>query len=362
MASHTFTADTHIGPIVHVGTYEDVFGYDYLWKSDAEAEEEEGRVVCNDYSHQKMGERIVEEANRVFSKQKPLDKYGVTEIKATKFCSPREYNFMTDWLDLLVTVDDAFFDKARAAILDPANRKLVVDTTVECWVSRDGFISAMLDRVHGLSRDQWRHKRYGTHLSTDDEVYAAITADVSDALSEMRDGTGDNETEQMSVMLKLLWSIEYPDDFRDPYWGWVADDMYEHIRGNSSLSEFCTVLDADEVKAKFGDEMVDLDAYLRERRKECELYRLAEFNDPERAKRVSENYERLLSKRIDELKNDQLQAIRDYMPNEERVRAELRKFRTETWANMVAAVFDRQFWRDPELEKAAKELEKEARQ
>ena len=356
MASHTFTADTQIGPIVHVGTYEDVFGYDYLWKGDAEAEEQEGMVVCNDYDSKKMGERIVEEANRVFSAQKPLIEYGVTEIKATKFCSPREYNFMTDWLDLRVTVDDAFFDRARAAILDPANRKLVVDTTVECWVSRDGFTSGMLDRVQYLSRDYWRHRHYGTHLSTDDEVYAAITADVVDALVEMRDGTGCNETEQMSVMLKLLWSIEYPDDFKEPYWGWVADDMFEHIRGNSSLSEFCTVLDADEVKAKFGDEMVDLDAYLRERREECERYRAMEFEDQKRAKRVSENYERLLSKRIDELKDEQLQAIRDYMPDEKRVRAELRRFRTETWASMVMAVFDRQYWRDPELEKAAKEL------
>lgn len=362
MASHTFTADTHIGPIVHVGTYEDVFGYKSLWEDEAAEEEKEGRVVCNDYDSKKMGERIVEEANRVFLTQKPLIEYGVMEIKATKFCSPREYNFMTDWLDLLVTVDDAFFDRARAAILDPANRKRVIDTAVEWWVSHDGFTSAMLNRVSGLSRDYWRHRHYGTHLSTDDEVYAATTADVSDALAEMQSGSSDNETEQMSVMLRLLWSIEYPDDFKDPYWGWVADDMLEHIRGNSSLSEFCTVLDADEVKAKFGADMVDLDAYLRERREECERYRAAAFEDLERAKRVSANYERLLAKRIDELKDDQLQAVRDYMPNEERVRAELRKFRTETWAAMVAAMFDRQFWRDPELEKAAKELAAEAGQ
>jgi hypothetical protein len=48
------------------------------------------------------------------------------------------------------------------------------------------------------------------------------------------------------------------------------------------------------------------------------------------------------------------------MPDEKRVRAELRRFRTETWAAMVMAVFDRQYWRDPELEKAVKELEAEA--
>lgn len=362
MASHTFTADTHTGPIVHVGTYEDVFGYKSLWEDEEAAEEEEGRVVCSDYSHRRMGERIVEEANRVFAAQKPLVEYGVVEIKATKFCSPREYNFTTDWLDLLVTVDDAFFDRARAAILNPVNRKLVVDTTVACWVSRDGFRSAVLNRVSGLSRDHWCHKHYGTHLSTDDEVYAAITADVSDALAEMRDGTGNNETEQMSVMLKLLWSIKYPDDFKDPYWGWVANDMFEHIRGNSSLSEFCTILDADEVRAKFGGEMVDLDAYLRERHKECERYRATAFEDPKRAKRVSENYERLLAECIGGLKNDQLQVIRDYMPDEGRVRAKLHEFKTVTWANMVAAVFDRKFWRDPELEKATKELAAEAGQ
>ena len=308
----TFVTNTHIAPIVDVSTYEGPFSYESLWQPEEDAERDEGRVVCWDYDSKKMGERIVEEANKVFSDEKPLAKYGVVEIKATKFGSPREYNFMTDWLDILVTVDDAFFDRARAAILDPANRRLVVDTAVECWVSRDGFTSTVLDRIHRLSRDHWRHKHRGTHLSTDDEVYAAVTADVSDALNEMCAGTGDNEMEQMSVILKLLWSIEYPDDFKDPYWGWVADSMFEHIRGNSSLSEFCTVLDKDEIKARFGAHMIDFDRRRREFKADLGKYCSADFANKARIEKVCELFTGKVGKIFNRLEDSQLNVIANH--------------------------------------------------
>lgn len=87
----TFFTSTRIAPIVNVSTYEGPFDYESLWRSDEYAEREEGRFVCNDYDHAKMGDRIVEEANRVFDAERPLSQYGVVSIRATRFGSPREF-------------------------------------------------------------------------------------------------------------------------------------------------------------------------------------------------------------------------------------------------------------------------------
>ena len=87
----TFQTSTRIAPIVDVSTYYGPFDYESLWQGDEDAEREEGRFVCNDYDHAKMGDRIVEEANRVFDAERPLSEYGVVSIRATKFGSPREF-------------------------------------------------------------------------------------------------------------------------------------------------------------------------------------------------------------------------------------------------------------------------------
>lgn len=88
-----FVTNTQIAPIVDVSTYDGgPFSYEHLWQDDEAADRDEGRVVCWDYDSKKMGERIVEEANRVFEAEKPLAEYGVVEIKATKFGSPREFD------------------------------------------------------------------------------------------------------------------------------------------------------------------------------------------------------------------------------------------------------------------------------
>ena len=225
----------------------------------------------------------------------------------------------------------------------PVYRRLVVDTTVRCWVSRDGFRSTMLDRVQGLSRDHWRHSHYGTHLSTDDEVYAAITADVSDALAEMRAGTGCNETEQMSVVLKLLWSIEYPHDFEDPYWGWVADDMIEHIWENSALSEFCTVLDKDEIRERFGAHMIDFDGRRKEFKADLGKYLSADFENKARIEKICELFERKAGKVFDELEDSQLNVIVNHATGDRskdgKVNDLLDGFREEAEPKMTAAAF-----------------------
>lgn len=261
MLKHLKT-NTRIAPIVDVSTYDcGPFSYESLWMGDAEAEREEGRFVCDDYSHERIGERLVQVANRVFNKHKPLEKYGVVRIKATGFGSPAYYNFETDWLDLTVSVDSQFFTLARQAILKKSNRKAIVKYAGDNWVSYDGFMSSMLDRLQELSRDTWKARYYGAHMATDAEVEAALVADICDAFDNLKDGVRSNECQDAGAILALLWLIEYPND-RDSGFGWVSDEMYEYIRGNSSLSEFCTVLTQEEVYKEVGESLIDFDGFM----------------------------------------------------------------------------------------------------
>lgn len=312
----TFTTNTNIAPICNVSTYEGPFSYESLWQNDEEAEREEGRLVCDDYNKSAMGERIVKEANRVFGRDKPLKDYGVVSIKATKFGSPREYNFMTDWLDLEVEVDDTFFAKAKKAILDPANRKAVVKYAGDNWVSRDGFASSMLDRISTLSRDAWKAKHYGTRMATDEDVEKALVADMDDVFGALENDTSKDAFREFGAVLALLWLIEYPSDF-DPdvgsvYGSWVTDEMVEHLRGNSSLSEFCTVLDKDDLENRFGEHLFDSEDWIREFDKDGEKYLACEFADNVRTKKLWDEYRKLVLEALGNVDREQCDIIRRY--------------------------------------------------
>lgn len=255
----TFYTSTRIAPIVDVSTYCGPFDYEYLWQDDEDAEREDGRFVCGDYDSAKMAERIVSEANKVFEAERPLSRYGVVSIKATKFGSPREYNFMSDWLDLEVEVDDSFWHLAKRAVFGPQNRAMIVRYAGDNWVSRDGFISMMLNRISDLSRDSWKCKRYDTHMATDKEVEDALLADLIEAFDHLEHGMGDDDFREFGAVLALLWLVEYPSDC-----GWATEAMVEGIRGNSSLSEFRTVIGPDELKERVGDALIDFDGFMRE--------------------------------------------------------------------------------------------------
>ena len=315
--SKIFVTNTNIAPIVDVSTYEGPFSYEHLWQDDEATEREEGRVVCWDYDSGKMGERIVEEANRVFGVEKPRAEYGVVEIRATKLGSPREYNFMSDWLDLHVTVDESFFGRAREAILDPANRKAVVEHCKDHWVSRDGFNSFMLNRVQYLSLNWWEHEHYGRHMSTDEEIESAVMADLREVLTLLENETSEDEYRDFGAVLALLWRFEYPGDFDRSHstsWSgsWVTDEMEDHLRGNSSLSEFCTVLDRDEIKARFGAHMVDFAARHKAFAWEIGKYVAADFADKARVERVCVAFEKKVRKVLDELEDSQLNVIANH--------------------------------------------------
>lgn len=313
----TFVTNTQIAPIVDVSTYEGPFSYESLWQQEEDAEREEGRVVCWDYDSKKLGERLVEEANMVFEAEKPLIEYGVVEIKATKFGSPREYNFMTDWLDLRVTVDESFFKRARKAILDPENRKTIVEHCKDHWVSKDGFSSFMLNRVQDLSLNWWEHQHYGRRMSTDEEIEAAVLADLQEVLTLLEDEASEDEYRDFGAVLALLWRFEYPGDFdrglSEPWSGsWVADRMVDNLRCNSSISEFCTVLDGDEIRERFGAHMVDFGERRKEFKAELGRYRSADFKDKTRVEKLCELFGRKVEKVFKELEDSQLNVIANH--------------------------------------------------
>jgi hypothetical protein len=331
----TFTTNTSIAPICNVSTYEGPFSYESLWGSDEEAERDEGRLVCDDYKSSAMGERIVREANRVFERDKPLKDYGVVSIKATEFGSPREYNFMTDWLDLSVEVDDTFFMKAKKAILDPANRKAVVKYAGDNWVSRDGFLSSMLDRISTLSRDTWKEKHYGTRMATDEDVEKALVADMDDAFGALENGTSEDVFREFGAILALLWLIEYPSDFdqsdESPMYGsWMTDEMVEHLRGNSSLSEFCTVMDLDEACGKFPEAKALLDDIAAARARLAEQYRkYCETSVSEEAKESQARYVEERGKAFAAYEAEVKSGIEWHWPNKDAVRSKLAEIREE---------------------------------
>lgn len=330
----TFSTSTRIAPIVDVSTYEGPFSYESLWEADEESDREEGRFVCDDYDFSKMGDRIVEEANKVFAAEKPLLQYGVVSIKAMKFGSPREYNFMSDWLDLDVEVDDSFWQLAKEAIFKPENRAKIVGYAGDHWVSYDGFSSAMLNRICTLSRDRWRHEHCGTHMATDKEVEDALLADLEDAFAALSTETSDDEFREFGAILALLWLIEYPYDFDrenyDPvplYGSWVTDEMVESLRENSSLSEFCTILEYGELDKKVRDALIDFDGFMSETERQYEKYVKCGVGEASQAR--AKAWLEAVRKDVEEGKRLQRQCVEENAPKWDRVREELDELREE---------------------------------
>ena len=332
----TFFTSTRIAPIVNVSTYEGPFDYESLWQGAEYAEREEGRFVCNDYDHAKMGNRIVEEANRVFDAERPLSQYGIVSIRATRFGSPREYNFMTDWLDLEVKVDDSFWKLAKEAIFNPENRAKIVEYAGNHWVSYDGFISEMLNRISRLSRNHWEHTHHRTHMATDKEVEDALLADLEDAFSALSTDTSEDEFREFGAILTLLWLIEYSSDFDrygdSVYGSWVTDLMVDHILGNSSLSEFCTILEYSELDKRVKDALVDFDDFMEKTELSYEKYIKSGVGEASQAR--AKSWLDVVRKDVEERKDDQRRVIEDYAPNWNYIKNKLDELR-EDWENQI---------------------------
>lgn len=336
--SFMFITDTDIAPIVDVSTYGGPFSYDSLWSADEESERAEGRLVCDDFDPKLMGRRIVAEANNVFHNDRPLSDFGVLAITATKFGSPREYNFRTDWLDIVVEVEESFFDKALVAITNPENRAAVVAHSKAHWVSRDGFTSFMLDRTRDLSIDVWRHNHCGTPIATDDEIAQATIADLRDIIERLRSGEDGDDEREFGALLGLIWRIRYPEDFDGSHDNmWVTEEMLDHLRGNSSLSEFCTVLEPDEIRKRFGGHMYDFAGLSARLTSDSGKYRAQQASNPAFRMDVLDRFTDKAWKYIAGKRDEELAVISNNIgKGDEAVNALLDAFKSELDASIDA--------------------------
>lgn len=326
----TFQTSTQIAPIVSVGTYWGWFEYERLWGPQEKADREEGRFVCDDYSHEKLGEAIVETVNEVFKEEEPFKDVGVVSIKATKFGSPREYNFGDDWLDLDFEVENDFFDKAEAKIFASENRKTVEKYIEEHWCSRDGFTSFMpCTKGNG-------------HWGEPGERYE--DPDVEDLYTVFKALRGEMEIPEydewrwFGCIIALLYAITLKDkelmDDMDQFWGSLTGRLLEKFESNHSLDDFCTILDLDEAEKKYPgvkELLVLPDKGRRELAKDLRKY--LESDVPEAAKKRAEEEVKGRVKWLAQFEDDVRDAVERNHPNENAVKFELAELR-QKWTDM----------------------------
>ncbi len=309
----TFQTTTNIAPIISVGTYWGHFDYESLWSDDEREEREEGRYVCNDYSHRKLGEVLAAEATTVFAREKPFEDVGVLAIRAVSFGSPREYNFGDDWLDLEFDVADDFLDRAEKKVFDPRYGKRFGKYIEDHWCSRDGFISSMpassLDDMHEVFR-QLREDDCGID---DMRCFGSVIALLYEAARQ--DG-------------------ELIDDEDDAFYASMTGQLLERFTGNHSLSEFCTVLDKDEAGKLYpsaGPMLARAGAGRRELADKLAKYCETDVPDSAKEKARKEVDER--AKWIDDFADRVRNAIELWHPDSDRVKAELSELEG-TWNGM----------------------------
>lgn len=304
----TFQTTTRIAPIISVGTYWGHFDYESLWTDAERGEHEEGRYVCNDYSHEKLGKALVEEANKVFAYEEPFKDVGVGLIRATAFGSPKEYNFGDDWLDLEFVVEDDFLDRAERKIFDPKYEKLFKRYIEDHWCSCDGFISSMpatsLDDMH--------------------EVFRQLR----------EDDCGIDDMRCFGSVIALLYVAARQDgelvDDEDAFYASMTGQLFERFTKDYSLSEFCTVLDADKVHGKFPEAKALLDDIAAARDRLTEQYRkYCETGVPEEAKASQAKYVEERGEAFADYESGVKSVIELHWPDEDTVRSKLAEIREE---------------------------------
>lgn len=305
----TFQTTTNIAPIISVGTYWGHFDYESLWTDEEREEREEGRYVCNDYSHKKLGEALVAEATNVFAREKPFADDGVLAVRAVAFGSPKEYNFGDDWLDLEFDVEDSFLDRAEKKVFDPRYEKRFRKYIEDHWCSRDGFISSMpadcLDDMHEVFR-QLREDDCGID---DMRCFGSVVALLFEAARQ---------------------DEELVDDGDDAFYASMTGQLLERFTGNHSLSEFCTVLDADEVHKLYPDVKLMLDGLDAGRRDLADkLRKYLECDVSEDAKKHVQEASDKRAGFINDFEGKVKEAVETWHPESQRVKDRLEELREE---------------------------------
>lgn len=304
----TFETTTNIVRLVNVGTYWGPFEYESFWQSDKDYEHEQGNFVCDDYDFGKFKKAIVEEVNKVLEETNLFKEYGVVSIKATNMGSPKEYNFGDEWLDLEVTVEDDFLDRAEKSIFDPKYSDLLDEFAKQEWHPHDGFVSYMT---------AWNLE--GMHKVFDNIRKNAI---------------GWNDLRDFGSVLALLKEIEIKEGRMvreaDCDEGSLSWEIVKNFQENHTLGEFCTVLYRDDAKKlypgvalmdAFDDAETQLDEGLEKYRKSgC----------PEDAVEKCEKEVRSRKSKIDDYRKELLWAVEGYHPKKDEVERKISKVK-EKW-------------------------------
>lgn len=293
----TFKTSTWIVPFVDVGTYWGPYEYDRLWGEDENRYqwEENGRnIVCDDYSHQKVGEAIVESANLIFQMERPLKEQGVVEIKAVEFLSPKEYNFTDDALDLEVTVTDDFLDRAERLIFADENREKVKKYMEKHWESRDGFISSMpattMIELRTVFTDL-RNRKEGEELWGEHRLFGSVLA------------------------LLMLVTDSLPRPSTEDWWGSLTGQILEDFEGSHSIGDFATILSREDYEPKLGKHLFfdELDEY--EKTIEEQYTKYCESGVCKEAQARAGNWRHNVLRRVDEFRDDCRWRIGSFWPD-----------------------------------------------
>lgn len=307
----TYETSTQIAPIIYVGTYDSLLSYESMFSYQEDEEHEEGRFVCNNFDWGKYKNTIVETANRIFAEERPLENHGVKSIVAIKMGSPQYYNYITDWLELKVEVEDDFLDRAEKVLLDPKNEKVIDEFMAACWRTRDGYLSRMpAERISELP-----------------EVFRMLR----------EDDCGIDDMRAFGTVLMLLMVVDgpAPDIFSDqPMQGseFLTDRLAREIQDNCYISDYCTVLERDEAQKRYGgiiwfDTFDEAEKQLTdglERYKSCGVSAEAVADVESEVKRRLE--------RIDKYRDEIREAIEYNHDNEAKVREILSDVRDD-WMN-----------------------------
>lgn len=184
---------THLFPFVNINFYEDLASPEFFFEADymeMPKYMKETNFEFNDY--QRAFIPLVQvRADRV---QKELGHLGVFRIEVKDINSPNEYNFMSDWADIDVFLED----DAKQKLLDIVDRvkkdAACQDVAKEYFSSRSGFISF-------CPGTDWRELKEGI-----------------DEMDERAIG------EVLTLAMVLVEGYFYPDE----EWSIIVNDALEH--------------------------------------------------------------------------------------------------------------------------------------
>jgi len=298
-----FESTSQIFPLVDVGTYWGRYEFERMWYDYIEQDREEGYIVCDDYDFDEFKKALCESVQRVFDKEKPLEKYGVKAFHADKIGSPREYNFMDDWLEFRVEVDDDWFDKSAEILRKPENKALVDKYIHDHWHSCDGFTSFMpydldelLENAFGLRDhpEDWQFSR------EEDRTVGGILCLLVHVDGRMENEDGDEECDKSGSFdpFKLL---------RDE----LSDLVYEDFTGCHTHSDFMTTVDREEVDKVFKKHYLKFDSVMDGIAGDYKKYREAMAGN-ESSLRKAERWFEAVSREIDDYKRRQDEIISAY--------------------------------------------------